>query len=104
MKIILKKIKNINKKSKDIIGQIADIHSRFEKIHPFPDGNGRIGRLLMHAMLLKENLPPAVIKQERRRLYMAYLNKAQMKDDASNLNDFICDAVLDGYGVVERKV
>ena len=97
-------IKNINKKSKDIIGQIADIHSRFEKIHPFPDGNGRIGRLLMHAMLLKENLPPAVIKQERRRLYMAYLNKAQMKDDASNLNDFICDAVLDGYGVVERKV
>lgn len=96
-------VKDINKKPKDLIGQVARIHSRFEKIHPFSDGNGRIGRLLMAAMLLEDNLPPAVIKQERRRLYMTYLNKAQMKDDPSNLTDFVCDAILDGYRILERK-
>lgn len=95
--------KDINKKPKDLIGQVAEIHSRFEKIHPFSDGNGRIGRLLMAAMLLVDNLPPAVIRQERRRLYMTYLNKAQMKDDPSNLTDFVCDAILDGYRILERK-
>jgi Fic family protein len=95
-------VKDINKSSKDVIGQVADIHSRFEKIHPLSDGNGRVGRLLMSAMLLKQNLPPAVIRQEYRQLYMRYLNKAQMKDDISNLTDFVCDAILDGYRIIER--
>lgn len=96
-------VNDMNAKTKDIIGLVAEIHSRFEKIHPFGDGNGRIGRLLMHAMLLKENLPPAVIKQEQRVLYMRYLNKAQLKEDLSNLTDFVCDAVLEGYKILERK-
>ena len=96
-------VKDMSKKSKDIFGQIVDIHSRFEKIHPFSDGNGRIGRLLMHAMSLNQNLVPVVILQEKRRLYTTYLNKAQMKDDPSLLEDFVCDAILEGYRVLERK-
>ena len=96
-------IQGINKKSKDIFGRIADIHSRFEKIHPFSDGNGRIGRLVMHAMSLRGNLTPVVILQEKRRLYTAYLNKAQMKDDLSLLEDFVCDAILEGYRILERE-
>lgn len=96
-------IKDINKKTNNIIGHIADIHSRFEKTHPFSDGNGRIGRLLMHAMSLSENLTPVVILQEKRRLYTTCLNKAQMKDDLSLLEDFISDAILDGYRILERK-
>jgi len=101
--LIKELVKDINKKSKDIFGQITDIHSRFEKIHPFSDGNGRIGRLLMHAMGLSKNLAPAVILQEKRRLYTTYLNKAQMKDDLSLLEDFVCDAILEGYHILERK-
>lgn len=96
-------VKDINKKSEDIFNKIADIHSRFEKIHPFSDGNGRIGRLLMHAMSLSEDLAPVVILQEKRRLYTTYLNKAQMKDDLSLLEDFVCDAILEGYRILERK-
>jgi len=96
-------IRDINRSRKDIIAHISVVHSRFEQIHPFADGNGRIGRLLMHAMLLKTNLPPAVIRQERKRFYNAYLNKAQLKGDSSLLEDFICDAVLDGYRILERK-
>jgi Fic family protein len=93
----------VNRAHKEITAHISAIHSRFEKIHPFADGNGRIGRLLMHAMLLKNNLPPAVMKQEHRRLYNSYLNKAQLKGDGSPLEDFVCDAVLEGYRVLERK-
>ena len=95
-------VKDINKKPNDIFGQIAYIHSRFEKIHPFSDGNGRIGRLLMQVMSLSENLAPVVILQEKRQLYTVYLNKAQMKDDLSLLEDFVCDAVLEGYRILER--
>lgn len=96
-------IKAINHPTKEVIPKIAEIHARFEKIHPFADGNGRVGRLLMHIMLLKENLPPAIIKQQKRELYMSYLNKAQMKNDLSGLVDFIYDAVLEGYRIIERK-
>jgi len=93
---------DIDQKGSDIIGRIAAVHSRFEAIHPFADGNGRIGRLLMHAMALRENFPPLVVMQEKRRLYIAYLNKAQTKDDTSLLEDFICDAILEGYRFIER--
>jgi len=90
------------KKTNDIIALSAAIHSRFEQAHPFSDGNGRIGRILMCAMLLKANLAPAIIRQENKRLYSAYLYKAQTKNDTSQFEDFLCDAVLDGFRVLER--
>lgn len=87
----------------DIIALVSKIHSRFEQIHPFSDGNGRIGRLLMCAMLLKSNLAPAIIRQEQKKLYYTYLYKAQTKGDNSQLEDFLCDAVIDGFNILERK-
>jgi Fic family protein len=95
--------KDVKNQKDDIIATIANIHHRFEKIHPFGDGNGRIGRLLMHAMALRANTAPVVILQEKRRLYTTYLNKAQMKDDQSLLEDFLCDAILEGYRILERR-
>jgi Fic family protein len=93
---------NVKEDAKDVVRHIASVHARFEAVHPFSDGNGRIGRLLMHAMALRENLPPAVILQENRRLYINYLNTAQTKDDLTLLEDFTCDAILAGYNIVER--
>lgn len=90
-------------KSGDIIKKVSFVHSKFEQIHPFPDGNGRIGRLLMTAMLLKQNIAPAVIHQENKQLYYTYLNKSQLKGDFSQLEDFICDAVADGFKVLKRE-
>lgn len=86
-----------------IIAGAADIHARFEQIHPFSDGNGRIGRLLLHAMLLGKNLPPAVIRPERKHLYYSSLNTAQKKGDTNLLQDFFCDAILDGWDIVDRR-
>ncbi len=90
-------------RSTDIIEHVASIHARFEQIHPFSDGNGRIGRLLMHAMLLQKNVPPVVIRPEKKRLYYSYLNTAQRKNDATLLQDFLCDGMMEGWNIVERR-
>ena len=88
----------------DIIADAASIHARFEQIHPFSDGNGRIGRLLLHGMLLRQNLPAAVIRPERKRLYYSYLNTAQRRGDTSLLQSLMCDGILDGWDIVERRI
>lgn len=94
---------DIRRGGKNIFTHLADIHGRFEKIHPFADGNGRIGRLIIHAMALNANLSPAVIVQEKRPLYVAALNRAQVKEDVTLLENFVCDAILEGYRIVERE-
>ena len=94
--------KDISKKSKDIISHVAFIHSKFEQIHPFGDGNGRVGRLILNAMLLKENIAPAVVKQKEKRKYYSCLNKAQLQEDLEPLKDFILDSILEGYKLLER--
>jgi Fic family protein len=90
------------RKAKDVVAASAAVHSRFEQVHPFSDGNGRVGRLLMNAMLLGANLAPAIIRQEQKQLYYTYLYKAQTKEDQSQLEDFICEAVMDGFQILER--
>ena len=87
----------------DAIAAGAGAHSRFEQVHPFSDGNGRVGRLLMNAMFLKANFAPAIIRQRQKQLYYTYLYKAQTKDDQSQLEDFLCNAVVDGFKILERK-
>lgn len=89
-------------KTKDIIARSAEVHARFEKIHPFSDGNGRVGRLLMNAMFLRANLAPAIIRQEQKQLYYTYLYKAQTKDDGSQLENFLCEAAMNGFKILER--
>lgn len=101
-KLTLEIMAKIAKHTKDIIALSARVHSKFEQVHPFSDGNGRVGRLLMNAMLLRDNLAPAVIRQEQKQLYYTYLYKAQTKDDHSQLEDFLCDAVMGGFNILER--
>lgn len=96
-------VRDINRKNGDIIVHTANIHSRFEQIHPFSDGNGRMGRLLIHAMLLKNNLPPAIIDQKKKRFYNYCLRRAQLSGDPVPLEDFFCDAVIAGFKILERK-
>ena len=96
-------VRDVNKTNKDVVALISNIHARLEQIHPFADGNGRIGRLIMSAMLIKANLPPAVIKQEVKRPYYNYLNKAQLKGEFSQLEDFICEAIFQGFDIINRK-
>lgn len=101
-KLVPEVMKKVDEEKEDIIAKSSIVHSKFEQIHPFSDGNGRVGRLLMNAMLLEANFTPAIIRQEQKQLYYTYLYKAQTKDDHSQLEDFLCDAVMDGFKILER--
>lgn len=95
-------IKELRMKQKDVIGHVTMIHSKFEQIHPFSDGNGRIGRLIMTAMLLENNLPPAVIEIKEKGLYLSSLRKSQLQQDFTDLDDFVCNAILNGYRIIDN--
>jgi len=59
----------------------AVIHNQFENIHPFADGNGRVGRILLNNILLKHNFPPMNIDFKNRAEYYASLQAYERKHD-----------------------
>lgn len=64
-------------------------HFLFEHIHPYPDGNGRIGRFLANAMLASGGYPWAVIRVENRRDYLSALEDASVRHDIAPLTKFV---------------
>lgn len=80
-------IYNYNHDEQNIFYKLAKYHIEFEKIHPFEDGNGRTGRLLLNYELIKNNLPPVVISKDDRVKYFEFLKN----DDIIGLAEWLKD-------------
>lgn len=74
---------------KNALVAAAYFHAKFENIHPFSDGNGRVGRLLMNYILLIHNHPPITIYEEDRKDYYDALEKFDEELELTSLIDFL---------------
>lgn len=92
-----------NSKNKITFDDILDFHVRFEKIHPFQDGNGRVGRLIMFKECLKNNIVPFIISDELKMYYYRGIKnwsneKGFLRDTCLATQDSM-KQVLDYFGV-----
>ncbi len=78
----------------------AVVHNQFENIHPFQDGNGRVGRLLMNVILLRHKLPPINIELSHRQEYYHCLQEYQNK---GNIRPTI-ELMLKEYKHLKKKL
>lgn len=96
-------LKEYNSKSKITFDDILDFHVRFESIHPFQDGNGRVGRLIMFKECLKHNIVPFIITEELKMYY--YRGIKNWNDERGYLRDTCLTgqdamkATLDYFGI-----
>ncbi len=74
--------------------EIARLHCRFEQIHPFIDGNGRAGRLLLNLVLVRLGYPPAIVFKQQRARYLEAMRRADQGEYGA-LGEFIARAVLE---------
>ena len=74
---------------------IAEFHILFERVHPFADGNGRVGRLIMAFQAIQNNIVPPLIENEHRSEYLKALN------DKNELFKFIDESIQNSMDLLE---
>lgn len=86
METLVKEIDRIKNDPEEIVKMAAYFHCKFEKIHPFADGNGPAGRLLLNYYLMTNKMPPLVFFEEDKDRYYDTLAKY---DEDGSLDEFI---------------
>jgi len=77
---------------------ILEYHYRFEKIHPFQDGNGRVGRLIMFCECLKNNIVPFIIDDNYKQFYYRGLK------EFANVRGYLIDTCLSAQDIYKEWV
>lgn len=91
---------NKNKRKYPPIVLAAVVHNQFENIHPFQDGNGRVGRLLLNNILIKHKLPPVNIELKNRKEYYNALREYEVN---RNLRPTI-ELILKEYKALKKLI
>ncbi|MCM2351404.1 MAG: Fic family protein [Bacteriovoracaceae bacterium] len=81
----------------NLISRIAISHAHFEAVHPFPDGNGRVGRAIWPLQMIASGLMPLYLSgyvEKQKKSYYEALQFAQKKLDYSKIIDFISSAII----------
>lgn len=73
---------------------LAEAHNGFECVHPFIDGNGRAGRLVLNLVLVRLGYPPVVVLKEQRSAYLRAMQQAG-KGDYGPLGEILARAMID---------
>lgn len=85
-----------NSKNNITLEDIVDFHFKFEKIHPFGDGNGRVGRIIMFKECLRNNIMPFIIFDDDKPYYMRGLKEYQRD------KKFLLDTILHEQDLYEQ--
>lgn len=85
-----------NRIDKVSLENILDFHVKFERIHPFQDGNGRVGRLIIFKECLKNNIVPFIIEDDLKMFY--YRGLKEWNNEKGYLTD-TCLTAQDRYKV-----
>lgn len=91
----------INEETTDPINLLAVTHSEFEQIHPFSDGNGRTGRLILFIKALHLGLVPPIIKKEKKQAYYKYLEICQINGSSDLLENFISEEIINSSNLLD---
>ena len=90
----------INKRKYPALILAAVVHNQFENIHPFRDGNGRVGRILLNNILIKHNLAPLNIDLKNRFEYYDALQKYEIEKDLKPTLDLF----IKEYDILNKKL
>lgn len=86
---LLNEVNSVNtNNAEDIIKIATYFHNKFENIHAFADGNGRVGRTLTNYILMINNMPPLIVYDEDKKYYYAALEKYDKEDDIKSMIEF----------------
>ncbi len=90
-----KLLDDYNQKEKHSFEEIVEFHVKFERIHPFQDGNGRVGRLIAFKECLKNNIVPFIILDSKKMFYYRGLK------NWSQERGWLIDTCLDGQDTIK---